>query len=232
MKTLLLLTLVVASSWGLGFSSNPPTGSETSEYLRKYDAYYIGDREEGKNLYLTFDAGYENGYTSSILDTLNKLNVPATFFLVGHYIETETELVQRMEQEGHIVANHTVSHKNMPSLSKEAFTEELLGFEQLYPSLGKYYRPPKGTYNENNLKWAKELGYKTIFWSLAYVDWDDNNQPTHEYAFNKLLPRLHDGAIILLHNTSKTNMEILEEFILKAREQGYEFKSLDSLRVH
>jgi len=226
MKTLLLLTLIAAQSWGLGFSTNPPTGSETQEYLSKYDAYYIG---EGKNLYLTFDAGYENGYTASILDTLNKLNVPAAFFLVGHYIETEQELINRMEQEGHIIANHTMNHKKMENLSKEQFTKELVEFENLYPSVSKYYRPPKGTFNENNLKWAQELGYKTIFWSLAYVDWNDDNQPTHEYAFSKLIPRLHDGAIILLHNTSKTNMEILEEFILKARELGYEFKSLDEL---
>ncbi|MCL1925265.1 MAG: polysaccharide deacetylase family protein [Defluviitaleaceae bacterium] len=228
MKKFLLLTLIIAQSWGLGFSSMPPTGSKTQEYLNEYDAYYIG---EGKNLYLTFDAGYENGYTESILNTLKKLSVPATFFLVGNYIETETDLISRMEQEGHIIANHTMHHKDMTTLSKEQFTKELTDLEAIYPNVGKYYRPPKGTFNENNLKWAKELGYKTIFWSLAYVDWNDENQPTHQYAFDKLLPRLHDGAIILLHNTSKTNMEILEEFILKAREQGYEFRSLDELAV-
>ena len=234
MKKFLLLSLVLittglyskADSWGLGFNSLPPTGTKSSDYLIEHDAYYIG---EGKNLYLTFDAGYENGYTESILDTLKKLNVPATFFLVGNYIEKETSLIARMDQEGHIIGNHTVNHKDMALLSKEEFTAEIKGLEEIYPTIGKYYRPPKGTFNEQNLKWAKELGYKTIFWSLAYVDWHDDAQPTKEYAMEKLVKRLHDGAIILLHNTSKTNMEILESFIIEARSLGYEFKSLDEL---
>lgn len=223
-------------NWGLGFSTEgqPPTGNATVDELKAYDAYYIGDKNE-KVIYLTFDAGYENGYTPKILDALKKHNVPATFFLVGNYITTSPDLVKRMVEEGHHVANHTNKHPNMASLSSmEAFQKELEDLEKIYEeAIGqkmiKYYRPPQGIYSEENLKMAKELGYKTFFWSLAYVDWYVDKQPSKEEAFKKLIGRIHPGAIVLLHSTSKTNADIMDELLTKWEEMGYTFKSLDDI---
>ena len=222
--------------WGLSYP-NPgqvPRGNATSEFLKEYDSYFVGESTD-KIIYLTFDAGYENGYTGKILDVLKKANVPAAFFLVGTYILQNPEFVQRMVAEGHIVANHTMSHPDTSTISDmPSFKKELSQTEDIYQDLTgqempKYYRPPRGIYNTENLKMAKELGYKTIFWSLAYVDWNVNSQPSHKEAFSKLLPRVHPGAIVLLHSTSRTNAEILEELIVKYRDMGYEFRSLDSL---
>ena len=223
-------------NWGLGFSTEgkPPIANATADELKKYDAYYIGDIKK-KVIYLTFDAGYENGYTPAILDALKKHNVPATFFLVGNYIITSPELVKRMVEEGHNVANHTFSHPNMSGISSlDAFRTELEDLEAVFEDatgekMTKYYRPPQGKYSVNNLKMAKELGYKTVFWSLAYVDWYNDKQPTKEAAFKKLLGRIHPGAIVLLHCTSKTNSEILDELLSKWEEMGYTFGSLDDL---
>ena len=204
------------------------------EELRKYDAYYAEDTEE-KVLYLTFDAGYENGNTPVILDALKKHNVHATFFVVGNFISSNPDLIKRMNNEGHIVGNHTYHHPDMSQIStKEAFEKELKDVEDAYKEITgeemtKYYRPPQGKYSESNLQMAKELGYKTFFWSLAYVDWYENDQPTKEEAFEKLLGRIHPGAIVLLHSTSKTNGEILDELLTKWEEMGYTFKTLDQL---
>lgn len=224
------------SNWGLGFSTEgqPPTGNATATELKKYDAYYIGDASK-KVIYLTFDAGYENGYTPTILDALKKHNVPATFFLVGNYVTSSPDLVKRMVEEGHNVANHTYNHPNMSKISTmEAFRKEIEDLENAYKEitgkdLTKYYRPPQGIYSENNMKMAQEMGYKTIFWSLAYVDWYNDKQPTHEEAFKKLIGRIHPGAIVLLHSTSKTNSEILDELITKWKEMGYTFGTLDDI---
>ena len=224
-------------NWGLGFSEDgqPPTANTTSDELRKYDAFFIGDTDK-KIIYLTFDAGYENGYTSKILDVLKKHKVPAAFFLVNHYVESCPELVKRMVEEGHIIGNHTYSHPDMSKiLTKESFYKEIKDLETSYKritgqEIGKYYRPPQGKYSEKNLEMAKELGYKTFFWSLAYVDWYDDNQPSHEAAYDKLLARIHPGAIILLHSTSKTNSEILDELLTKWKELGYSFGSLDDFK--
>lgn len=224
------------ANWGLGFSTEgkPPTANATADELKKYDAFYIGNTEE-KAIYLTFDAGYENGYTEKILDALKKHNVPATFFLVGNYMTTSPDIVKRMVAEGHTVANHTYSHPNMSKLSsKEAFQKELEDLEKAYEGITgekmvKYYRPPQGKYSQNNLNMAKEMGYKTFFWSLAYVDWYNDKQPTKEEAFKKLLGRIHPGAIVLLHSTSKTNGEILDELLTKWEEMGYTFKDLSEL---
>ena len=186
-------------------------------------------------IYLTFDAGYENGNTAAILDALKKHNAPATFFLVGNYIETSPDLVKRMVAEGHTVGNHTYHHPDMSKIStKEAFEKELGDLEKLFEetvgqSMVKFYRPPQGKYSESNLKMANEMGYKTFFWSLAYVDWYEDKQPTKEEAFKKLLGRIHPGAIVLLHSTSKTNGEILDELLTKWEEMGYQFKSLTEL---
>lgn len=225
-----------AENWGLGFGAEgqPPTGMATADELKRYNAYYIGDTDK-KVIYLTFDAGYENGYTSAILDALKKHKVPATFFLVGNYIESCPDMVKRMVDEGHYVANHTYSHPNMASISSmEAFRKELEKLEETFEQatgkkMIKYYRPPQGKYSVNNLKMAKELGYSTFFWSLAYVDWYNDKQPTKEQAFKKLLGRIHPGAIVLLHSTSKTNSEIMDELLTKWEEMGYTFGTLDEL---
>lgn len=223
-------------NWGLSFQTEgqPPVANATADYLKDFDAYYAQDTKE-KVLYLTFDAGYENGNTEAILDALKKHQAPAAFFLVGNYISTSPDLVKRMVSEGHIVANHTNHHPDMSKIStKEAFQKELEDLETLYQettgqTMRKYYRPPQGKYSESNLKMAKELGYKTFFWSLAYVDWYEDKQPSKEEAFKKLLGRIHPGAIVLLHSTSKTNGEILDELLTKWEEMGYTFASLDQL---
>jgi peptidoglycan-N-acetylmuramic acid deacetylase len=223
-------------NWGLGFSmgGQPPTANATAAELKKYDAYYIGDTSQ-KVIYLTFDAGYENGYTATILDALKKHKVHVTFFLVGNYIKTSPELVRRMVEEGHTVANHTYNHPNMSSISsRESFAKELGDLEAEFEAvtgqkMTKYYRPPQGKYSVENLKMAQEMGYKTFFWSLAYVDWYNDKQPTKEQAFKKLLGRIHPGAVVLLHCTSKTNSEILDELLTKWEEMGYSFGSLQDI---
>ena len=215
-------------NWGLSFNSADgiPTGNASAEKLKTYNAYYTGDTKD-KKIYLTFDAGYENGYTEKILDVLKKHNIKATFFLVGNFLETSPELVKRMAEEGHIVGNHTMTHPDMSAISDmESFKKEIEGVENLYKEVTgkdmlKIYRPPQGKYSEDNLKMAQELGYKTIFWSLAYVDWYNDNQPTKEQAFDKLIPRIHNGAVVLLHSTSKTNSEILDELLTKWEDMGY-----------
>ena len=223
-------------SWGLSFrqEGSPPIGNAGKDQLRQYQAAYIGNTNE-KVLYLTFDAGYENGCTAKILDTLKEKQVPAAFFLVGNYIRQSPDLVRRMVAEGHTVGNHTMHHYDMSRLSdKAAFSKELTDLEALYKEtvgqeLPKFYRPPQGIYSEENLKMAQELGYQTVFWSLAYVDWNNDSQPTKEAAFAKLLPRTHNGAVVLLHSTSKTNAEILGELIDKWKEAGYRFGTLEEL---
>ena len=224
------------SDWGLSFQTNgqPPAGNVSADELRQWDAYYLGDTGE-KTIYLTFDAGYENGCTPAILDALKKHNAPACFFVVGNYIDTAPALVQRMVDEGHIVGNHTLHHPDMSAIaSQEAFAAELDGLAEKFTALTgqpmqKFYRPPQGKFSEENLKQAQELGYKTIFWSLAYVDWYTDNQPTEEQAFSKLVPRIHNGAIVLLHSTSETNARILDELLTRWEEQGYTFGRLDEL---
>ena len=227
---------LTTGSWGLSFRQEgaPPIGNAGKDQLRQYQAAYIGNVGE-KVLYLTFDAGYENGCTAKILDTLKEKQVPAAFFLVGNYIRQSPDLVRRMVTDGHTEGNHTMHHYDMSRLSdKAAFSKELTDLEALYKEtvgqeLPKYYRPPQGIYSEKNLKMAQELGYKTLFWSLAYVDWNNDAQPTREAAFAKLLPRTHNGAVVLLHSTSKTNAEILGELIDKWKAMGYRFGTLEEL---
>lgn len=227
---------VSTDNWGLFFPTEgqSPVGNATVEELAQYNAYYLGDTSQ-KVIYLTFDCGYENGYTASILDTLKKHNAPAAFFVVGNMIESAPDLIRRMVAEGHIVGNHTYHHPDMSSISDQAaFQKELESLEALFQettgqTMSKYYRPPQGKYNVENLRQAKALGYKTILWSLAYVDWYVDDQPTPEQAYSKLLPRIHDGAIVLLHSTSRTNAEILDELLTKWEEMGFSFASLDQL---
>ena len=227
---------ISTGAWGLSFPSSgaTPNGPASEEKLREYDAAYVGNSEE-KVLYLTFDAGYENGYTASILDTLQKHNVKAAFFLVGNYLQKNGDLVRRMVEAGHIVGNHTMTHPDMSAITdKAAFEKELAGTEALFQELtGKemprFYRPPRGVYSEENLKMAQELGYHTVFWSLAYKDWENNKQPTAEYAMGKLIPRTHNGAVILLHSTSKTNAQVLDELLTQWENLGYHFETIDKL---
>ncbi|MCI7180084.1 MAG: delta-lactam-biosynthetic de-N-acetylase [Schaedlerella sp.] len=223
-------------NWGLSFQGDGtrPVGNATIEELAQYDAYYAADTDE-KIIYLTFDAGYENGNTPAILDALKKHNVSATFFVVGTYLESQPDLILRMKNEGHTVGNHTWHHPDMSQLaSKDAFEKELKDVEDKYleitgEEMTKFYRPPQGKYSELNLQMAKDLGYKTFFWSLAYVDWYENDQPTKEEALDKLLTRIHPGAIVLLHSTSKTNAEILDELLTHWEEMGYTFGTLSDL---
>lgn len=225
-----------AASWGLSFRTQgqAPVGNADSAHLRKYDAAFVGNAEE-KTLYLTFDAGYENGYTAKILDVLQAHNIQATFFVVGNFVKQNPELVRRMRAEGHTVGNHTYHHYDMSKLSDlQSFRAELELLEQAYreatgEELPKYYRPPRGVYSEENLKMAQSLGYKTVFWSLAYVDWLTDAQPTAEQAFSKLLPRIHSGAVLLLHSTSKTNAEILDELLTRYEAAGYTFAPIERL---
>lgn len=227
---------VSASDWGLSFPTDgqPPVGNASTADLAKYNAYYLGDTSQ-KVIYLTFDCGYENGYTEQILDALKKHNAPAAFFVVGHMIESAPDIVRRMAEEGHIVGNHTYHHPDMSSISEQAaFQKELDALAELYRQttgkpLSRFYRPPQGKYSEENLKQAQALGYQTIFWSLAYVDWNTDSQPTPAQAYDKLIPRIHDGAIVLLHSTSRTNAEILDELLTKWEAMGYTFKPLDEL---
>ncbi|MCD7751800.1 MAG: polysaccharide deacetylase family protein [Lachnospiraceae bacterium] len=220
-------------NWGLGFgeAGTKPTGMATVEELAQYNAYFMSDTEE-KILYLTFDCGYENGNTEAILDALKAHEAPATFFVVGYFLESAPELVKRMVEEGHTVGNHTYNHPDMSQISdmvsfqKEMEDNAVLFEEVTGTQMSLYYRPPQGKYSVDNLKMAQELGYATFFWSLAYVDWYQDDQPTHEEAFNKLLARVHPGAIVLLHNTSSTNAEILDELLTKWEEMGYTFRAL------
>jgi len=229
-------SVMETGSWGLSFRTegSAPIGSAGVDQLKQYDAAYLGNTSD-KVIYLTFDAGYENGCTAKILDVLKQHDVKAAFFLVGNYIERNADLVRRMAAEGHIVANHTMHHYDMSKLGeKAAFSKELTDLETLYfdctgQEMPKFYRPPQGIYSEENLRMAKELGYKTVFWSLAYVDWNNDAQPSKEQAFSKLLPRIHNGAVVLLHSTSRTNAEILDELLTKWEEMGYRFASIEEL---
>lgn len=223
-------------SWGLSFQTpgQAPIGNATADQLADYDAKFLGNTQENI-IYLTFDCGYESGQTEQILDVLKAHNVPAAFFVVGNYITDSPELVRRMTEEGHIVGNHTWSHPNMSEITdKTAFSQQLQKVRDAYQEctgeeMPMYYRPPQGVYSEENLALAQELGYKTVFWSLAYVDWIADQQPSEEEALNKLTSRIHPGAVVLLHNTSATNAKILDRLLTRWEEQGYQFGSLDDL---
>jgi len=226
----------VCDNWGLSFreQGKTPVGNASADFLAKYDAFFVGDEAE-KVIYLTFDAGYENGNTAKILDTLKAHNVPAAFFLVGNYIDREPALVKRMTAEGHVVGNHTLSHPDMSEISdEESFSRELAGLSEKYESvcgekMKPYYRPPQGKFSEKNLEMAQKLGYKTVFWSLAYVDWYENKQPSRDEAIKTLTSRIHPGAVVLLHSTSKTNAEVLDELLTKWKDMGYRFESIEKL---
>ena len=226
---------IPAAAWGLSFpeEGGEPRADVSREKLEPFGAKYIGNTEE-KELVLTFDAGYENGFTDEILDVLEELEVPAAFFVTGDYLQRNADRIRRMVREGHIVGNHTHSHPDMTKLDGEQTRAELQQVEEQYfgitgQTMPKYYRPPQGVYDEASLRRVQELGYQTVFWSLAYADWDNDQQPKPEAALEKLNSRIHDGAVVLLHATSKTNAEILENLLAGWMDQGYRFAPVTEL---
>lgn len=222
---------------GWGFrpiaGARPEFTKEQMSLMDKYGCIDIGNAED-KSIYLTFDEGYENGYTAKILDTLKKHNVPAAFFITEPYLKKNADLVDRMVKEGHIVGNHTVNHPSLPSLGDEEIERELLDLDRkffdLYGKNMKYLRPPMGEYSERTLYISKKLGYTNVFWSFAYRDWETDNQKGANYALEQVKKGLYNGAVLLLHAVSKDNAEALESIIEEARNRGYVFKSLDEFK--
>ena len=219
--------------WGIKRAENhaqPDIGSQNKALIEKYNGIAMGSKDS-KNVYLTFDLGYEAGYTAKILDVLKANKVPACFFITAHYLNTQPDLVKRMIDEGHIVGNHTVNHKSLPELSDDEVKEEIQKLHTaIFEKTGyemKYLRPPKGEYSERTLNIIKKLGYRTVMWSLAYDDWEETKQGREDYGKAKVIDNIHDGAVILLHATSKDNSNILDSCIKKIKSMGYEFKSLD-----
>lgn len=210
--------------------AQPNLDSKPLKILEKHNGIAIGNKDS-KKIYLTFDCGYEAGYTTKILETLKKTNVSATFFITAHYLNTAEDLVMQMLKDGHDVGNHTVNHKDITALSDETLKEEIMNLHiAVQEKTGyemKYFRPPKGEFNEKSIEFVKNLGYTSVLWSNAYDDWNTSNQGRFEYGKKKLLDNLHNGCIILLHSTSEDNMILLEDFINEAKNMGYTFSSLN-----
>jgi peptidoglycan-N-acetylmuramic acid deacetylase len=223
-------------NWGFkkGSQENQAqAGGTFDELLKKYGAFYKGSPDE-KILYLTFDNGYENGYTESILDTLKKEKVSGTFFLTGHYVESATDIVNRMIKEGHEIGNHSYGHPNMANLSEARMKDEWQKFDQLLAEKTdikrtRFVRPPEGVFSEKLLAYGNELGYRHMFWSVAFVDWHRDRTLGKAYAYNHLMGQIHPGAIIMMHTVSPDNAAALPDFIRDAKAKGYTFSSLDSL---
>lgn len=210
----------------------PPTAQQEIN-IRQYDAYYIGDTSE-KIIYLTFDEGYEAGYTAQILDVLKENEVEAMFFVTGHYLKSQPELVKRMADEGHLVGNHSYDHLDHTAVSDDEMVEDIESCQRLITEtigyeMPKFFRPPAGTYSIRTLEKAQELGYKTIFWSFAYKDWDTSAQPTVDEAYNMVMENYHNGCIMLLHAVSEANTNALDSMIKSLKNEGYEFRSLMEL---
>ena len=219
--------------WGIKRNDNhdqPDVGTTNTQILDKYEGYSIGNKDS-KKVYLTFDEGYEAGYTEKILEVLKQNEVKATFFITAHYVNTQPELVQKMIDDGHIIGNHTVNHKSMPDLDIDTIKKEVMNLHtsifEKYNYEMKYLRPPMGEYSEKTVAYTKSLGYTTVMWSFAYDDWDEQKQGREDYAKQKILDNVHNGAIILLHGNSKDNTKVLDYCIKEIKKMGYEFKSLD-----
>lgn len=224
--------------WWLKRNENHQT-PEVSDYidLSKYDAYYVNPKCKKKKIFLTFDCGYENGFTPKILDVLKKQKVVAAFFVTKPFIREGRELIRRMKKEGHIVGNHTVHHKSMPTLSDRDNKQEIIDCAEYCKEatgyeMDHFIRPPMGEYNEKTLKLTKSMGYKTIFWSMAYVDFDVNKQPGKQYVVEHFKKYTHNGAIPLMHNVSQSNAEALDEVITNLKKEGYQFESLKKLSFY
>ncbi len=219
--------------WGIKRNNNheqPDLGSKNKRILEENKGIAMGN-SDSKKVYLTFDEGYEAGYTEKILEVLKQNEVKAAFFITAHYVNTQPELVQKMIKEGHIIGNHTVNHKSMPSLTLEEIKKEVMDLHtaiyQQFQYEMKYIRPPKGEYSEKTVAYCNSLGYTTVMWSFAYDDWDENKQGREEYAKKKILDNIHNGAVILLHGNSKDNTNILDTCIKEIKAMGYEFASLE-----
>ena len=219
--------------WGIKRNDNheqPDVGSNNKKVLEENKGICLGDKEK-KNIYLTFDEGYEAGYTPQLLNTLKENQVKATFFITAHYVNTQPDLVKQMIEEGHIIGNHTVNHKSMPELKEDKIRTEVMDLHQVMQEKFnyemKYIRPPKGEFSQSSLQATNQLGYTTVMWSFAYEDWNEDKQPDENNSKKKILDNLHNGEIMLLHGNSKTNTNILDEVIKEAKNRGYEFKSLD-----
>ena len=222
-------------AWGLKKvkGEKPEVPESITKTLDEFDGVYLS-KSGGKTLYLTFDEGYENGYSGQILDVLKKTQTPAAFFITGDYLENEAELVKRMVDEGHIVGNHTQNHPSMPEVPDvTTLAKEITDLDDQFFALTgqhmRYLRPPKGEFSEKTLAVSKDLGYKSVFWSFAYADWEKDKVNGAQYAYDHVMPYLHDGAILLLHAVSKDNADALEQIIIDAKAAGYTFKSLDEL---
>ena len=241
-----LLNVSVTSSaaasglnWYVKRSGNKqPTLPEEHKATEGYNCYYIdkkvSDGSQDKIIYLTFDAGYENGNVEKILNVMREQQVRGAFFILGNVIARNPELVKRMADDGHLVCNHTYSHKNITTMSADAIKAELSKLECAYSELtgkqmDKFFRPPEGTFDHSSLQAVANNGYKTVFWSFAYADWDNNNQMSATAAKKKIFDNLHNGEIMLLHPTSATNAEIMNDMICELRSQGYRFGTLDEL---
>lgn len=207
-------------------------------YIEKSGGIYVdknhSDSSEEKVIYLTFDVGYENGNVKTILDILNKENVRGSFFILGNVIERNPDLIKQMYSDGHLICNHTFTHQNLVGKSEDEFIKEITALEEAYKKLtgremAKFFRPPEGTFDRVMLTRAQALGYKTVFWSFAYADWDNDKQMSEKMAMKKILDNLHNGEIMLLHPTSKTNAAIMKELIMELRSQGYRFATLNEL---
>ena len=223
--------------WGIKRNSSheqPDVGETNRKILEENNGLFLGNKDK-KFLYITFDEGYEAGYTKQILETLKKNNVKATFFITAHYVNTQPELVKQMIDEGNIIGNHTVNHKSMPDLEDEKVKSEVMDLHtSIYQKFGydmKYLRPPKGEYSEKSIAYTNSLGYKTVMWSFAYEDWNENKQPAEEASKKKIIENLHNGEIMLLHGNSKTNTNILDDVIKEAQNMGFTFKSLDEFEI-
>ena len=219
--------------WGIKRNDNheqPDVGASNQKILETNNGICLGNKEK-KYIYLTFDEGYEAGYTPKILETLKSNNVKATFFITAHYVNTQEELVKQMIDQGHIVGNHTVNHKSMPDLTEEKIRTEVMELHQvMQQKFGyemKYLRPPMGEFSERTLQITNSLGYRNVMWSFAYQDWDEKNQPDEAKSKERILNNLHPGEIMLLHGNSQTNTNILDSIIKEAKNMGYEFRSLD-----
>lgn len=219
--------------WGIKRNDNheqPDLGKKNKELMDKYNGICMGNKEK-PYIYITFDLGYEAGYTEKILEVMKQNEVKGVFFITAHYLNTQPDLVKRMIDEGHTVGNHTVNHKSMPSCSLETIKKEVMDLHTaIYDKFGyemKYIRPPKGEYSERTLAYSNTLNYQTVMWSFAYDDWDENKQGREDYGKKKILDNLHNGEVMLLHATSKDNANILNEVIKDIKAQGYEFKTID-----
>lgn len=220
-------------AWGFRRGENHEQSildTESAKVIDEYDGIALGNKDSNK-IYLTFDCGYEAGYTEKILDVLAENNVKATFFITAHYLNTAEDIVKRMIEEGHIVGNHTVNHKCLPNISDDEIKEEIMKLHNaVYEKFGyemTYFRPPKGEFSERVIDIASKLNYTTVMWSSAYDDWDETKQNREEYGKNKIVSNVHNGCVLLLHATSKDNSVILCDVINEIKNMGYEFKNIN-----